>query len=760
MIFGTLFLGCPNPASDPEEDLPQILDKPTEGVMSKETADKVFKWEDVPETTGVEIIKFLSTEELEKYLNTSRAAAPLDGTLVIKEINGKPVIKIRGGAFTPSDPEGKDDITRVVGRIELPATIESLGEDLFKGVANPAFELVVPPAVQENPEIDLTAAVGDVEVVVVDSETGETIDIEEPEEPEEPEDPGEPNDLGEPNELPPIEEPPEEPTDTDTTPVVRPVNISAITGVVGPGADGSIVPASTITSTARFTGTVSWNPPISSSGVFAPGTLYTATITLTPKSGYTFEGVAADYFTVEGARASNAANSGTVTAVFTGIRADDVSSLNGAVTAAKSYNGGAVIYLSSAFYNSANTAGTAIVVDAGNTDNTIPYTIKGTGKNSGDSLTVGILLANDNVTLEGVKIAVTDPAKAAITQGTDLKRYTAAITIGRSADGTSFLTAEGTASKNVTVRNSDVTIDYSAVASMPSGYTHNAGIYICGNYDWSTNNRPKNITITGGNTISAKGYSTNAAQGLIMNNYDPSLVITNNTLKSETGGTQAVNGPAAGLFMTVNPASVMDSNTPQITGNTLDGKNIDFYVNILSSGNNDYTGVPALFNAKFGTYHSTWAIGNAMPAANSSFYKKLYDELIKQSDGDYAGLFFMMFGPGAAATPMYDGYCFTYEAWVKSGGAGNSGTITAVDYWGATIGNSGTDSAYDANGKDTDTKAGDTAHSASGKSGTAAGYRGRLVPDSSKPDGVDRDTQDFHWNVTDAYQGGYPKKGS
>jgi hypothetical protein len=206
--------------------------------------------------------------------------------------------------------------------------------------------------------------------------------------------------------------------------------------------------------------------------------------------------------------------------------------------------------------------------------------------------------------------------------------------------------------------------------------------------------------------------------------------------------------------MTVNPANVTDSNTPQITGNTFNGKNIDFYVNILSSGSIDYTGVPALFNAKFGTYYSTWAIGNSTPATDSSFYKKLYDELIKQSDGDYAGLFFMMFGPGAAATPMYDSYCFTYEAWVKSGTAGSSGTIDAVDYWGATILNSGSDSVYDAEDKDTDTKAGDTP--ASGKT-AAAGYRGRLVP-ASNSEGVDRDTADFHWNLTDAGQGGYPRK--
>lgn len=66
----------------------------------------------------------------------------------------------------------------------------------------------------------------------------------------------------------------------------------------------------------QFTGTIAWSPDLIDSK-FGPQTVYTATITLTPKVGYTLSGVAANFFTVEGATSvSNAANSGVVTAVF------------------------------------------------------------------------------------------------------------------------------------------------------------------------------------------------------------------------------------------------------------------------------------------------------------------------------------------------------------------------------------------------------------------------------------------------------------
>ncbi|MCL2478201.1 MAG: InlB B-repeat-containing protein, partial [Treponema sp.] len=93
---------------------------------------------------------------------------------------------------------------------------------------------------------------------------------------------------------------------------VRIVNIAAIGGITPPVAGAT--PKTVSAENAQFTGTVTWLPDDS---VFAYNTVYTATITLIAKSGFTLQGVAADFFKVTGATANNAADSGVVTAVFT-----------------------------------------------------------------------------------------------------------------------------------------------------------------------------------------------------------------------------------------------------------------------------------------------------------------------------------------------------------------------------------------------------------------------------------------------------------
>ncbi len=89
------------------------------------------------------------------------------------------------------------------------------------------------------------------------------------------------------------------------------IDVAAIGGVTAPKRGAASVSA--ITETAQYTGTVTWSP---ADNPFAGETAYTATITLTPKAGYTLTGVAENFFTVAGAAATNAANSGVITAVF------------------------------------------------------------------------------------------------------------------------------------------------------------------------------------------------------------------------------------------------------------------------------------------------------------------------------------------------------------------------------------------------------------------------------------------------------------
>jgi hypothetical protein len=86
---------------------------------------------------------------------------------------------------------------------------------------------------------------------------------------------------------------------------------AAIAGVTAPAAGAT--PVATIAATTEYTAAIAWAP---ADAAFAAGTPYTATITITPKTGYTLTGVAANFFTVAGATATNAANSGVVTAVF------------------------------------------------------------------------------------------------------------------------------------------------------------------------------------------------------------------------------------------------------------------------------------------------------------------------------------------------------------------------------------------------------------------------------------------------------------
>jgi uncharacterized repeat protein (TIGR02543 family) len=67
-----------------------------------------------------------------------------------------------------------------------------------------------------------------------------------------------------------------------------------------------------------YTATVSWNPA-ESDGIFHANQTYVATITLTPSTGYTLSGIAANSFTLNGASVVHNANSGTLTATYTSI---------------------------------------------------------------------------------------------------------------------------------------------------------------------------------------------------------------------------------------------------------------------------------------------------------------------------------------------------------------------------------------------------------------------------------------------------------
>ena len=90
------------------------------------------------------------------------------------------------------------------------------------------------------------------------------------------------------------------------------ISVAAIAGVTAPITGAT--PVTTTTAGTGYTGTVSWS---GSPSTFAAANSYTATITLTPTSGYTLTGVTSNFFTVTGAASvTHSANSGVITAVF------------------------------------------------------------------------------------------------------------------------------------------------------------------------------------------------------------------------------------------------------------------------------------------------------------------------------------------------------------------------------------------------------------------------------------------------------------
>ena len=115
----------------------------------------------------------------------------------------------------------------------------------------------------------------------------------------------------------PTPTPTPKPTPTPTPAPVK-ISISSMAIMFPPGymqpKAGQIAPTS-INATPQYSATISWSPALSS-GNFVAGTIYTATITITPKTGYTLTGVSANFFNTLNATSTNAAGSGVVTAKY------------------------------------------------------------------------------------------------------------------------------------------------------------------------------------------------------------------------------------------------------------------------------------------------------------------------------------------------------------------------------------------------------------------------------------------------------------
>ncbi|MDR1470702.1 MAG: hypothetical protein LBT00_15590, partial [Spirochaetaceae bacterium] len=302
----------------------------------------------------------------------------------------------------------------------------------------------------------------------------------------------------------------------------------------------------------------------------------------------------------------------------------DLAATGAPLVQAKRFSGKGVVQLTEAFYSNAST--NAVVVDANDTDNDKPYTIRGLGKEN-TALTVAIHLANDNVTLEDVKIAVTVDSKAKLVPwlGSDSNPYRTALFIGR-ADGSGLLAADAAASNHVTVRNCDIT------ATGLANFT--AGIYVWAQRA-SPNIYPSTYITIDQNTITATGNGGASVQGIALQNWDPTIVITDNAITARYGaGSRPVNpfsdAPASAIFVnraydTKTPNAGTD---PTISGNTLVADAYSFYINarddtIPASGYDPATGIASFRTRNFANASTTWATD----PGNTTVYRKLFDAL-------------------------------------------------------------------------------------------------------------------------------------
>jgi hypothetical protein len=148
-------IGPDNPTYDPGNT---ITDDPSKGIMSVETANKVYEWVHV-NNNSVTIKKFKSAAALREYLEVGTVvnmavggpsyAETLDASgydFVLKYIGGLPITVIWSNAFAPAT--GVEDISSVVKTIVLPDTITSLGTKVFTGVGA-GIVVDIPPTVVE-----------------------------------------------------------------------------------------------------------------------------------------------------------------------------------------------------------------------------------------------------------------------------------------------------------------------------------------------------------------------------------------------------------------------------------------------------------------------------------------------------------------------------------------------------------------------------------------------------------------------------------
>jgi len=363
------------------------------------------------------------------------------------------------------------------------------------------------------------------------------------------------------------------------------INKAALQGVTVP-VNGAI-PVTSITVNEQYSGTVTWN---GNPSVFAATTQYTATIILTPQPGYTLRGVAADFFTVEGALSvTNNAHSGDITAVFPATAATSITSVSVSITApvkgaapstmadgSGHFTIGTVSWLppgTSIFLG--GTVYTATVTLTANSGYSFTglnsATINGQNaaipNNSGSAVTLSYTFpATNTKTVSGIAIK-TQPAKLTYTHGDTLDLAGLVVTLTHDDTTTEDVAAADFADSNITANpahgnnvvytthnGQPVKIAYGNLTCNTGNLTVNrltptaADFTIGGTGTFTYDGNPKTVTVTpkegkssGGITVRYNGSETKpSAAGIYIVTFDVAAAGDFNAVNGLAGGTLTI----------------------------------------------------------------------------------------------------------------------------------------------------------------------------------------------------------------------------
>jgi hypothetical protein len=336
--------------------------------------------------------------------------------------------------------------------------------------------------------------------------------------------------------------------------------------------------------------------------------------------------------------------------------------------------------LTKTFYSTVNTAGTPIVIGAGTQDREKPVTITGFGKDDkSHKINVGIVIANDNITLENVWVEINDRAKAPV--NANWNNYSTAILAVRTdTEGKQVSIDEngkgGGWVNNVSILNNQITVtgltsNFMGI-NFPTGYGNNNAGYV-----------PQNIVISG-NIINLAASEKGAYAGIEIDLLGTKeYKITGNTVNvtfaeqdakfwkgegSLADWGEMENSTITGIHINklVNESSWDGNFTTDISGNTFTGVNYDWYIYKSASANGI---MPVSMAAKnFGTDMSTWILSDGAADDFAYYVVKMLNQNLKDGDG------YGRIGETSSHIPEYynivDGKIVGVSYWNATGAAG------------------------------------------------------------------------------------------